>query len=111
LCLLAGLTMLLTAGRSMPLFFVAVAAIAFCYGSSFAIFPATVARLYGVHVLGSIYPFIMMAQGLSSTAPLLNGAFYDRTHSYIPGLCVALGVTVVGVSACQLMARRAGKRL
>ncbi len=111
LCAVAGLTLLLTAGSVGPVFFVAVAGVAFCYASSFAVFPATVARLYGLSVLGSIYPFIMMAQGISSIAPIINGTLVDRTHSYIPGLVLALAVTVVGAIACTLMARRAGDRL
>jgi OFA family oxalate/formate antiporter-like MFS transporter len=75
--------------RGQPyLFLPCAAAIGFCYGSNFAIYPATVSRLWGSHLLGSIYSIIMAAQGVSSLAPAVAGFLNDRTGSFVPGLAL-----------------------
>lgn len=96
--MVAGLLTLILAGRlHAALFLGAVGVIGFCYGSNFAIYPSTVARLYGVGIFGSIYPFIMAAQGFSSLAPTLNGLLHDATGSYMPGLVMAAALGLAGL--------------
>ncbi len=107
LATLAGAVLLLLAcGRLHPAVFLAAACvIGFCYGSNFAIYPAAVSRLYGTHVLGTVYPLVMVAQGVSSFAPSLNGRLVDLTGSYVPGLVIALTTAVGGLVACGLLGR------
>ena len=102
LATLAGAVLVLLAfGRLHPAVFLAAACVVgFCYGSNFAIYPAAVAHLYGTHVLGTVYPLIMAAQGISSFAPTLNGFLVDRTKSYVPGLVISLVVTLGGLVVC-----------
>ena len=96
--MLTGLLALILAGRlNAGLFLGSVGVIGFCYGSNFAIYPSTVSRLYGVGVFGSIYPFVMAAQGVSSLAPTFNGLLHDATGSYIPGLMMAAALGVAGL--------------
>jgi OFA family oxalate/formate antiporter-like MFS transporter len=87
------------------LFLVAAAGVGFCYGSNFAIYPATVANFYGPHVLGSVYPLIMFAQGVSSVGPPVAGWLYDVTDSYLPGLAIAAAVAAAGLMACTWLGR------
>lgn len=68
----------------------------FCYGGHFAVYPATCARIFGPHVLGSVYPLIMAAQGLASLATLANGLLLDRFASHYPGLFLAMGCVLAG---------------
>ena len=97
---------LIALGSLSPItFFVSVFGVGFCYGSNFAIYPATVTKLYGAHVLGSVYPFIMGAQAISSFGPGLNGFLKDTTGSNYPGLVFALIVAVVGCLACVVLSR------
>ena len=100
------MVMLMTLGGLAPIaFFAAIFGVGLCYGSNFAIYPATVAKLYGAHVLGSVYPFIMLAQALSSFGAAANGALKDATNSNYPGLLFATGVAVAGHIACVILSR------
>ena len=102
----AALIVLLTAGRHWPAAFVlSIMGIGFCYGSNLAIYPATITGIYGVHVLGSIYPFIIAAQGIASLGTTTNGFLKDATGSNIPGLLLALSVAVAGGGACVFLTR------
>ena len=88
------------------LFLVCLAGAGFCYGSNFAIYPGTIARVYGVELLGSIYPWVMVAQGVSAFGPTGAGLLNDRTHSFVPGLLLAAGVAVIGLVTGVILGRR-----
>jgi MFS transporter, OFA family, oxalate/formate antiporter len=104
--MVVSLIALITIGRLNPAtFFLSAFGIGFCYGSNFAIYPATVTRLYGAHVLGSVYPFIMAAQAISSFAPTVSGYLKDTTRSNTPGLIFALVVTLAGIILCTILSR------
>jgi MFS transporter, OFA family, oxalate/formate antiporter len=104
--LIVSIAALIAAGKaSVAAFFLSVFGVGFCYGSNFAIYPATVTKLYGAHVLGSVYPFIMAAQAISSFGPGLNGFLKDTTASNFPGLFFALSVAVIGCATCSVLSR------
>lgn len=91
------------------LFLACLAGAGFCYGSNFAIYPGTIARVYGVELLGSIYPWVMVAQGVSSLGPTGAGFLNDATGSFIPGLTLAAAVAVIGLGTGLLLGRRQGE--
>jgi OFA family oxalate/formate antiporter-like MFS transporter len=103
--ILSMLCLILLGARHPVIFLAAVCGVGFCYGSNFAIYPTAAARLYGTHVLGSVYPLIMAAQGISSVAPTVNGFLYDLTGSYVPGLSLAAAFAVLGVVTCAILSR------
>jgi OFA family oxalate/formate antiporter-like MFS transporter len=103
--LAAMLCLILLGWRHPVLFLAAACVVGFCYGSNFAIYPAATAKLYGTHVLGSVYPLIMAAQGISSFAPSVNGMLYDRTGSYFPGLTLAALIAALGLIASTILSR------
>ena len=104
--MIASMLCLVLFGRGNPiLFMIAVAGTGFCYGSNFAIYPATVARLYGTHVMGSVYALIMAAQAISSFAPSINGRLFDITKSFIPGLSGAAGLAVIGIVVTFILSK------
>jgi len=103
--------MILLGSRHPWFFFASGFGIAFCYGSNFAIYPATVTRLYGAHVLGSVYPFIMAAQAISSFAPTINGYLKDLTHSNYPGLIFAFSMAVIGNITCIILSRSISEKV
>ena len=105
LSILAVVALIVWGRSTTGVFFASTFGIGFCYGSNFAIYPATVSRLYGVYLLGSVYPFVMTSQVLSSLAPTLNGLLNDATGSNLPGLFVALIAAVVGSIACLVLMR------
>jgi len=107
--MLLAVLALMAAGRVHVLAFLGAGfGIGFCYGSNFAIYPATVARQYGAHVLGSVYPFVMAAQALSSLGPTANGMLVDRFSSYLPGLGLAAGLSVVALAVTVCLWRALG---
>lgn len=95
--LVSVLCLILTGRAHAVAFLVAAFGVGFCYGSNFSIYPATVSRLYGAHVIGSVYPFVMAAQGISSFGPTLNGMLFDYTGSYLPGLSLAAVLAAAGI--------------
>jgi cyanate permease len=92
------------------LFYASVIGLGFCYGSNFAIYPAAVARIYGPHLVASIYPLIMVAQGLGGFAAMLNGYLRDATGSYVAGIALAAGLTVLGMLCTGRLSRSLGAR-
>lgn len=88
---------LVLSGVSGAMFLLAAMLTGFCYGSNFAIYPATLARMYGPATLGSSYPWVMLAQGISATAPLVGGLLQQSTGGYHAGLSVGAAVGVAGL--------------
>jgi len=104
--MIACMVVLIALGRLAPVaFFAAIFGVGLCYGSNFAIYPAAVTRLYGVHVLGSVYPLIMAAQAISSFSAAVNGFLKDTAGSNMPGLVFAASAAVVGILACAVLSR------
>ena len=102
----ASFIVLLAAGPHWPAaFLLGILGVGFSYGSNFAIYPATVTGLYGAHVLGSVYPFVMAAQGVASLGTPVNGFLKDATGSNYPGLLLALFVAVAGGIASVILSR------
>lgn len=97
-----------TAGHP-AVFLACLAGVGFCYGSNFAIYPGTIARVYGVELLGSVYPWVMAAQGIASFGPYGAGMLNDSTHSFLPGMALAAGVAVIGLGAGLILGRRQGQ--
>jgi MFS family permease len=101
----AATLLMLTAGRSGPVFVLCAVLIGACYGSNFAIFPATVAKLYGVEHIGAVYSWIMTAQAIAALGAMLNGFLRDLTGSYLPGLATTVAMAIAGLIACAILAR------
>ena len=95
---------LLAARGSPAVFLISALGVGFCYGSNFAIFPGTIAKVYGPHLLGSIYPLVMAAQGVSSAGPAIGGYLCDATGSYWPGVLVAFFVAAGGLVLSAVLA-------
>jgi MFS transporter, OFA family, oxalate/formate antiporter len=115
--MLASQTMMLTAvvtmlvfGGNGAAFLAAAACIGFCYGSNFAIFPATVAVLYGPERMGSIYSWVMVAQGISSLGSIAGGRLFQATGSYYGGLGIGAGAIACGLVLTLVLSKRLGLR-
>jgi OFA family oxalate/formate antiporter-like MFS transporter len=72
----------------------------FCYGSSFALYPAQVADLYGAQVVGTVYALVMLAHGLAAeVGPGIGGLLFDLTGSFLPALGLAAVLAAAGWGA------------
>jgi MFS family permease len=96
LLVLATGAMLVSSGH-WAIFLGAALMAGFCHGANFAIYPTTLARLYGPELLGTTYPWVMVAQGISSVAPLVGGAMWAATGGFQAALGVSAGVAVLGL--------------
>jgi OFA family oxalate/formate antiporter-like MFS transporter len=68
----------------------AVLLVGFGYGSSFSLYPAQVAELYGPRLVGTVYSVVMLGHGLAGElGPGLAGLGHDLTGSYAPALLLA----------------------
>jgi OFA family oxalate/formate antiporter-like MFS transporter len=101
---------LLAVRGSEAVFLIAAMGIGFCYGSNFAIYPGTIARVYGPHLLGSIYPLVMAAQAISSIGPSIGGHLRDLTGSFQPGVVLSLCVAAGGLILTAILGWGARKR-
>jgi OFA family oxalate/formate antiporter-like MFS transporter len=88
-------------GLNRSLFLASAFALGFCYGGSLAVFPAEVAAIYGIHVMGSVYPLALLLHGGAAVvAAPLTGIGVDLTGSYWPGIGLSLVVAAVGLLLC-----------
>jgi OFA family oxalate/formate antiporter-like MFS transporter len=108
--MLAAVVTMLVFGGNGAVFLAAAAAIGFCYGSNFAIFPATVAALYGAERMGSIYSWVMAAQGISSLGSIAGGHLFTATGSYYPGLGIGAVAITCGLVLTLVLSKRLGLR-
>jgi MFS transporter, OFA family, oxalate/formate antiporter len=67
------------------------------FGSCFVLYATVVADSYGASVLGTIYPWIFLAYGISGIAgPVTGGWVVDVTGSYLPAIIFATCLTIFG---------------
>jgi len=86
------------AGATVPTFVTAALLAGFCYGSSFALYPAQVAEVYGARVVGTVYAVVMLAHGLAAeVGPGTAGWLFDVTGSWFPGLALSFVVALAGL--------------
>jgi OFA family oxalate/formate antiporter-like MFS transporter len=91
-----------------PASFVLLAAVTgFGFGSCFVVYAARVAALYGVHLVGAIYPLVFLAYGLSGiTGPVVGGWLYDSSGTYLVATYSAALLAAAGAVAAGSLARR-----
>lgn len=110
LFLAAAVLALLPAGASDELFVVASALAGFGFGACFVLYAAEVASLYGVGLVGRVYPWVFLFYGLSGTlGPSVGGWLYDVTGSYLPATLVAAAVALGGALGCWRLSRDTGR--
>lgn len=89
------------AGANGAAFIAAAFAVGFCYGGGFAIYAPQTVRIYGPAVMGSVYPFILLAHGLTAVAgPSIVGWIHDTWASYMPGLVGGGAIALTGLLVC-----------
>lgn len=97
----ASVLVFAASGWSASLFMASAFFLGFCYGGALAVFPSEAASVYGVHVLGSVYPAILLFHGAAAIiAAPLTGLGADLIGGYWPGIFVALAVAVIGLVTC-----------
>jgi OFA family oxalate/formate antiporter-like MFS transporter len=120
LCLivLAAAVVALVGVSGMNTGFVLVAfCVGFGFGGSFVLYAAHLGNLYGSEAVGSVYPFVFLAYGLSGViGPTVGGLLFENTGSYLPSILLAgavagagaltLGIYAIGrtaepVAACE----------
>ncbi len=71
----------------------------FCFGACFVLYAAETASIFGHQRLGSTYPFIFLAYGLSGLiGPALGGWINDQTGSFKPAIMVTALIILVGTA-------------
>jgi OFA family oxalate/formate antiporter-like MFS transporter len=95
-----GALAMLAGGHARPGYLGAAVLTGVMYSGCTVLFAAEGATLWGPHLVGMIYPFLTIYNGLAAlTGPAITGALFDRTGSYAAGLilsaCVAGGGALV----------------
>ncbi len=76
------------------------------FGGCFVVYAARTASHYGADHLGSIYPLVFLAYGLSGLAgPSVGGWLFDRTQSYSDGLLLSFAILLVSIVGCHFLLR------
>jgi OFA family oxalate/formate antiporter-like MFS transporter len=103
----ASVLLFAAGGFTTALFLGASVLLGFCYGGALAVFPSEVSRIYGVHIMGSVYPVVLTGHGIAAIiAAPLTGYGVDRSGGYWPGILMALGVAVAGLIICTAINNR-----
>jgi MFS transporter, OFA family, oxalate/formate antiporter len=70
-------------------FILLVLVFGFCFGADFTLYASNVGSIWGVQKIGTIYPLVFLAYGLSAiVGPILGGTFYDATGSYLIAMLI-----------------------
>ncbi len=87
-------------GRFEAGFLIAAALVGFCYGGNFSIYAPEAARLHGVHLMGAVYPLLLLSHGIAGqVGPPLAGLLTRLQAGYLPGLLAGAAVTLAGLVA------------
>jgi OFA family oxalate/formate antiporter-like MFS transporter len=92
-----SVTALLFVNGNSIIFFIVSMFIGLGFGSCFVLYATAVADYYGANLLGTIYPWIFLAYGISGIAgPVTGGWVVDITGSYLPAIIFAICLTTFG---------------
>ncbi len=84
-----------------------LACVGFCYGAIISIYPAIIAKRYGMTNSARIYGRVFTAWGTAGLAgPWLAGALFDATGGYTIALAVAAGLSLVSALAVHVLFRQ-----
>jgi MFS transporter, OFA family, oxalate/formate antiporter len=77
-------------------FILLVLVFGFCFGADFTLYASNVGAIWGVQKIGTIYPLVFLAYGLSAiVGPILGGTFYDATQSYLVAMLIGAVICFV----------------
>jgi OFA family oxalate/formate antiporter-like MFS transporter len=69
----------------------------FSFGANLVLYAAHTAGIYGINLVGSVYPYVSMAYGVSAIiGPTLGGLFYDLTGGFAIPLIIAFILSFMG---------------
>lgn len=69
----------------------------FSFGANLVLYAAHTAGIYGINLVGSVYPYVSMAYGVSAiVGPTLGGLFYDLTGGFTIPLIIAFALSFIG---------------
>lgn len=95
-------------GGSRAAFLLAAFLLGFGYGGALVVFPSEVSRIYGVHVMGSVYTMVLAGHGFAAiVAAPLTGYGVDITGGYWPGMVLSFTIAAAGLAASSWLASRA----
>ncbi|MEO1160326.1 MAG: MFS transporter, partial [Pseudomonadota bacterium] len=97
------LALLAVAGSGVPVL-VGLACVGLCYGAIISIYPAVIAKRYGMANGPRIYGRVFTAWGAAGLAgPWLAGALFDATGGYMISLAAASGLSLVSALAVMVL--------
>jgi len=69
----------------------------FGFGGNFVLFAKETAQLFGLHNLGTVYPYIFMGYAIAGIAgPMSGGALYDHSGSFSSAIILASLMSLAG---------------
>mgnify|MGYP001430099976 CR=1 FL=1 len=69
-----------------------------CYGANFVLYASDVSNIYGIPQLGTIYPIVSLAYGVSGIAgPFAGGFLYDVTQGYSVSIILSATICLSGL--------------
>lgn len=106
-CTAAALGLLLVA-PDVSVTLAALALIGGCYGAIIAVYPAAIAKIFGIEHSAAIYGRVFIAWGLAGLcAPWLAGALFDRSGTYTTAIVIALALSLTSTVLVYRLPRKA----
>lgn len=82
---------------SSALYLFLVVCTGFGFGGNFVLFAKETAQLFGLHNLGTVYPYVFMGYAIAGIAgPLSGGALYDHFASFTSAILLASLMSLAG---------------
>ncbi len=78
-------------------YLIIVSLIGFGFGGNFVLFAKETAQIYGIKILGQVYPYIFMGYAIAGIlGPLSGGFLYDLNGSYTTSIILASFMSLLG---------------
>ena len=85
--------------------------VGFTYGAIIAVFPSTLAKVFGTAAGARVYGKVFTAWGSAGLlAPWLAGHLYDRSNRYSTALSVAVALSLVAAVTAHVLSTRFARR-
>jgi MFS transporter, OFA family, oxalate/formate antiporter len=102
---IVAMPVLYAAGSNVPLLFIAVFVVYWCYGTQLSVNGAAASDFWGIKNAGINYGILFTAWGVAGIiGPRIGGVLYDRYHNYQAAFYTAAVLAAVAL-LCELGAR------
>jgi OFA family oxalate/formate antiporter-like MFS transporter len=108
---MVGMPLLYAAGGNVPLLYLMVVVVYWCYGTQLSVNGAATADFWGTRNAGVNYGVLFTAWGVAGIiGPRIGGVLYDKYHNYQAAFYTASVLAAIAL-ICELLAKHPGQEV